>query len=534
MPVPTPAPTPMALARYQVISAYLALEPRRGQRRAMQEQLAAKVWTGPDGEPFRVTAETVRSWVRRYRCHGLAGLEDRPRPRPGHKVLSEEAVAVACAMKREVPARSLDRIVRMLEELGHAARGTVGRSTLHRALRHHGLSARRARVPEAQDLDRFEADRPGDLWQSDMLAGPWLPDPQRPGKVRRAWLYAFLDDHSRLHLHGRFAFKGDLPALEIVFRRAIQKYGVPRRVYYDNGAVYRSHHMKQVVAELGIHGIVHTKPHRPQGHGKIEAFNRFATSAFIEEVAASSITTLDALNEAWLAWADLEYNRRPHGETGEAPLDRWRKGADKVPFAEEDKVHRAFLWTEERSTDKAGVFPLLGVEYQVCSDLAHRRVTVRFDPECLDEVEIWFARRFVERVRPFCVRTHRRPRAAKKADTPPASPTASPAPVADWLGHLVHKRRSQGFVEPSPRDDAARAAAERDALDRAVLAVLQDRLDPAVVDGPTVREFLARHGPFDPDAVAVVLDRLLAQLPRDLHVHHYLDAIRRELAGDPA
>jgi hypothetical protein len=67
------------------------------------------------------------------------------------------------------------------------------------------------------------------------------------------------------------------------------------------------------------------------GHGKVEALNRFIRSAFLAELAgASSIQTLDALNEAFTAWADYEYNRRPHSEIGETPLQRWQKGLDKV------------------------------------------------------------------------------------------------------------------------------------------------------------------------------------------------------------
>jgi hypothetical protein len=57
---------PMALCRYQAISAYLALDPPRGKRRELLEQLAQKSWTGPDGAPLHVSAETLRTWVRRY------------------------------------------------------------------------------------------------------------------------------------------------------------------------------------------------------------------------------------------------------------------------------------------------------------------------------------------------------------------------------------------------------------------------------------------------------------------------------------
>jgi putative transposase len=90
-------------------------------------------------------------------------------------------------LKRDVPERSLDRLLRIAEGAGIIEPGRLRRSTLHRILAAHHLSARpAAKTADASDLDRFEADAPNDLWQSDMLVGPWLPDPERPGKVRRA------------------------------------------------------------------------------------------------------------------------------------------------------------------------------------------------------------------------------------------------------------------------------------------------------------------------------------------------------------
>ena len=78
----------LALCRYQIISPYIALDPPRGQRRQVLEELAAKSWTGPDGAPLCVAAETLRSWVRRYRRDGLNGLKDKERARRGIQVLS--------------------------------------------------------------------------------------------------------------------------------------------------------------------------------------------------------------------------------------------------------------------------------------------------------------------------------------------------------------------------------------------------------------------------------------------------------------
>ena len=515
-----------ALARYQAIAAYIALVPKRGGRRVLLEQLAARSWPGPDGEMFTASAETLRVWARRYRAGGLEALRDVPAASPGVRALNDEEIALFCALKREVPARSLDRLIEIAEALALIEPGKARRSTVHRALQAEDLSARRPARTSNEDLDRFEAGFPNEIWQSDMLEGPLLPDPEKRGGQRRAWLYTFLDDHSRMCLHGRFSFKGDLPALELVFRRSLQKYGKPARVYYDNGAVYRSKHMKHIVASLGIHGIMFTRAYRPMGHGKIEAFNRLITSAFLAEVPAARITTLDALNEAWLAWSDGVYNAKRHGETGEAPRDRWRRRISEVRLAEETRLREAFLWTETRTPDKAGVFSLFGVEYQVGHALAKKKIEVRYDPENLALIEAWFDGRLVERVGPFSVGRHRRPHPAP-AEKGPRAP--KPAPVANYLGHLMQKRRSQNFVEPTPQALADALVARRAEADAAVFDVLAARLDPAVVDPPLIRAFLQRVGPWDPIRVAELADAFFAIHPRDTHVQVLLDHLNVHL-----
>ena len=521
----------MALLRYTVISAYIAMEPLRGQKGPLLDQLARRTWVGKDGVPLVVKRETIRVWIRRYRRTGLDGLKDKARTRRGVTALPQDVIDVVIKLKREVPERSLDRIIAILEEMNFCGKGVVRRSTLHRILKREGISRRHRETPDDKDLDRFETDSPNDLWQSDMLAGPWLPDPERPGRSRRAWLYTFLDDHSRLILHGRFSFKGDLPALELVFRRCVQKYGVPRRVYYDNGQVYRSDQMRLIVATLGIHGIVFTKTYRPMGHGKIEALNRFITSNFLKEVKSSHIKTIDQLNEAFVAFADLEYNKKTHGETNEAPFARWRKGLERVRYVDEKLILQAFLWKEQRTPDKTGVFSLFGIRYQTGASVAKHRVDIRYDPEQLDEVDVYLDGRFIERVKPFAVNTHRRPHVV------PASPASLPittppgAPTANWLGHLVEKRRRTGFVEEAPRAIQVDIKARRSGLDNAVTALIKERVDPDVFDETAVREFLDRYGPFDEDLARRALDAL-HHARRDLHVTHYLDAIKNLAQGE--
>lgn len=515
-----------ALARYQVISSYIADPPPWGERKKAREKLAAKIWRDHHGEPFTVSEETIRVWIRRYQQRSLEGLKDKLRPRRGMTALSPEIIDEACALKEEVPQRTIDKLIQIMEGLGKAEPDTVKRSTLHRALLARGLS-RSPSVSDDKDLDRFEADAPNVIWQSDMLAGPWLPDPARPGKMRRTWLYAFLDDHSRLLLHGRFSFKGDLPALELVFRFALQKYGICTKVYYDNGQVYRSHHMKQIVATLGIHRIMFTQAYRPMGHGKIEAWNRFAKRNFIAEVSASKITTLTELNEAFVAWVAAEYNERVHGETGQTPLERWRAGLDEVRYADEEALRLAFLWTERRKADKSGVLSLHGVKYQVGPELAGRYVEVHYDPEDMLEVEIHLDGQLRERVRPFEVAPWRRPIPKSSGDRV----DEKKEPVGDWLAHLVQQRReSNPLPEPDPRAWKTDAVARRIENTDAIVSLLVDRLDDGVVDEVEVRAWLARFGPLDASTAEQALDELVERVGTGLHHRFYLESLREVLS----
>lgn len=511
--------TDKALLRFQVISAYLAADPPRGQRRKILRQLAKRTWLLENGEAMRVKAETIRYWLRRYRRGGFEALKDKPRAARGQQAIPPDLIETACRLKREVPERTLERLITIMEEMQMAPPGLLRRSTLHRALQVRGLSARSLKPAERRDLDRFEADYANDLWQSDMLSGPWLPDPKRASKMRRAHLYAFLDDASRLVLYGRFFFKGDLPALELVFKRALQRYGRPRRVYYDNAKVYRANHMRLICAELGIDRPIYTRPYRPMGHGKIEAFNRYCTTNFIAEVKAAAITTLDELNQAFLAWLDCDYNRRRHSAIGTSPWQRWHQDAGRVHYLDEEKLRTAFLWREHRKVDKTAVLSLFKQKYKLSAALANKRVEVRYDPERLDQIEIYIDGVFRQRARTLTISAHRGPR-----ELPPAQPRPADQAPTDYLGHLTQKHRRTAAVEP-PRPPAAMSPA-------GFLDILKKRIDPAVFDPQAAERFYRTYGPFDSAQLKTCLDALLRCQPPNLHISVYLQHICDRLIGD--
>jgi putative transposase len=77
---------------------------------------------------------------------------------------------------------------------------------------------------------RFQAERPNELWIGDVLVGPFIPHPRQQGS-RRAYLFLLVDDCSRLLVHGRWLPEQTAHAGGEVLRAAIQRRGLPERLY---------------------------------------------------------------------------------------------------------------------------------------------------------------------------------------------------------------------------------------------------------------------------------------------------------------
>src|SRR5437899_2160146 len=105
------------------------------------------------------------------------------------------------------------------------------------ALRYrNGGCARQLLAP--QPHKKFEAELSNQIWQADMLFGPWVRRPN--GGRMQVFLHATLDDASRLIPHAQFYVSQGLDACLDCLRHAMAARGVPLRLYIDNAKIYRS------------------------------------------------------------------------------------------------------------------------------------------------------------------------------------------------------------------------------------------------------------------------------------------------------
>jgi transposase InsO family protein len=431
--------TEVALFRYSLILPLLRHDRQRdGAKRSLRAAIAATHHTIPHSQRHLVSIPTLRRWEKAYRQGGFEALKPHGRRDQGApRTISVETLDRAEALKRELPSRSARTIADILQrdQAAPIPEVELAARTLRRHLTARGATAARLLKPEIA-CRRFERSHFGDLWQSDALDGPSLPDPADPTRQRQTFLFAFIDDHTRLVPHAQFYWNEQLPRLEDCLKRAILRYGCPLAIYADQGHVYRADQLNAACASLGIQRIL-ARPYSPQAKGKIERFFGFIRSDFLPEVALSpSVRTLDDLNQSLLAWIEVVYHRKVHTETGQSPLDRFRQDDHPSVHAVDPLTLRtAFLYRETRRVTKAAQVNFQGNRYAVPGFLVGQTVELRYDPFDLSSLEIWFNHQFFAQAQPVHLQTSVQP-GLTLDPTPPPQPTTG----VDYLAMLRQER----------------------------------------------------------------------------------------------
>jgi len=381
--------TEIALFRYGLIAQLVHTPPDKGHQERLLREIAARTYPIPGSQRTHVSVTTLRRYLKTYRAQGFEALRPVPRADAGTPRAFPAAVLErAVALREEQPARTTQTLVDILHRDGNlAVSKPINVHTLTTHLRQCGKT-RRLLGQATKVYRRFERDHVNSLWQGDALVGPWLPDPQVPGRKRRAHLFCFIDDHSRLVPHAEFFFDEALPRMERVLKVALLRRGVPHAIYVDNGQVYSSIQFNAACATLGI-ARIQTAPYSPEAKGKQERFFETLRLQFLPEVEPAHITTLSELNVSLWAWLECVYHKHIHSETNQSPWARYAAGLDQVRHADPETVRRAFLWREKRKVRRDATLSLQGNRYQVEPRYAGRTLELRFDPFDLSQIELY-------------------------------------------------------------------------------------------------------------------------------------------------
>src|SRR5207245_1123496 len=334
-----------------------------------------------------LSVDTLLDWALRYRQDGLAALSPKPRQDRGQpRAVPPETAQLIERLKRENPHRTGTALLRELALTSEQNKAGLSASTLYRFLRARGLTERQLLLDKTTAHKKYEAQYSNQIWQSDMLFGPWV---ERPGGGKRqVFLQATLDDASRLIPHAQFYPDQELNSFLDCLRQAIAARGVPTRLYMDNAKIYRSPQLARIAASIGIL-IVHTPPYQPEGRGKIERFFRSLREQFLASLDPTVLLSIEQLNERVWDWLDTASNRREHSSLQTTPLVRWQRDIEQVrQLPPATDLRRLFFHRVDRLVRRDSTFLLKNRFFEAPSHLAAKRIEVRFDPLDLTELAL--------------------------------------------------------------------------------------------------------------------------------------------------
>jgi len=309
----------VAVFRFSVIGDFVnGMQMTRAEKRQLLRDKCARKWPIPFSVKTRITKSTLRRWIRLYRNSNgdLKSLFPKDRSDQGkNRAMDKETCCALIRLRREMPNATVIKLITTMNKRCLVSPDIeLNLSTVYRFLHQQNLMSLTKHKPV--DCRKFEAELPNDLWQSDVLHGPKV---DMDGKMRKTYLIAIIDDYSRLITYGRFYRSEALVYYLDAFENALAKRGLPRKLYVDNGAAFRSKHLEYITASLGI-TLIHSKPYKPQGRGKIERFFLTVRGQFLDGFNGK---TLDELNNAFDEWVNHTYHQRKHGATGQTPLARF-------------------------------------------------------------------------------------------------------------------------------------------------------------------------------------------------------------------
>jgi len=280
-------------------------------------------------ELLDLTPRHIKRLKARYRQGSAAALAHASRGRPSPRRLPQPVRARILDLARTRYAGFNDH--HLCEKLREVEGLPLGRETLRRLLRAHGIGSPRKRRAPAHRQRRLARAREGEMLLLDASLHRWLED-----RGPELTLLGFLDDATRKVLVAEFFPTEEARGYFRLLRRLLRRHGVPLSFYGDRHGIFVRNDDHWSVEEqlagkrqptqfgraLEQLGVRYIAARSPQAKGRIERLWGTFQDRLTSELRLAGAADLEAANEVLRRFLP-DYNRR----FGRAPRDTekaWR------------------------------------------------------------------------------------------------------------------------------------------------------------------------------------------------------------------
>ena len=221
---------------------------------------STKEYELPSGKKCMYTPGTIKDWYNTYTRYGFEALKPKTRKDMGQsrKINSNVCDKIA-ELKETMPHITGKAIYSKLVEEGTISAKDFSVATVYRYLNKNNL-----KYIATVERKAFEMEHSNDCWQADTSHGPVITI---DGKKVHTYLIQIIDDASRLVVGCQFFLNDNAVNFQAVLKQAIKIYGIPKRLFVDNGTPYRNMQFEIICASLGI-VLIHAKAYSPESKRK--------------------------------------------------------------------------------------------------------------------------------------------------------------------------------------------------------------------------------------------------------------------------
>lgn len=351
---------------------------------AYYKRVTASPLTLPDGSSVTYSYKTLEKWKSLYTIGGLDALLPNVRSDKGiSRSLNEDAIAEIYRIKEEHPRMNATQIYEHLVRESFIP-ANVSVDSVQRFIRRNDLKS--ARDPNLRDRKAYEEDEFGKIWQADTCYLPYITE---DGKSRRVYCIMIIDDHSRLLVGGELFYHDNACNFQKVLKNAIAAYGIPDKLYVDNGCSYSNEQLSMICVSLGIL-LLHTRVRDGASKGKVERHFRTLKERWLYTLDIAAISSLAQFNGLLRDYI-RSYNTTFHRGINGVPLNRYETSKTHPRKPESRQwLDDCFYNRITRKVRKDSTVTIDGVCYDVPMQFISAKVDIRFQPDDMTSAFILF------------------------------------------------------------------------------------------------------------------------------------------------
>jgi len=325
--------------------------------------LAGEINKAKAADLLSCTPRTIENYRKRYKGKGVEGLVDHRYS--NHHKLSKKQHTDIINLKETQRWRSTRNI-------RYHLRLSVSEVAVWKILHKQGLT--RENIKRVKAIQRFEAEYPNQMWQTDIMGKIDFPN------IGILYLIATLDDHSRSVPAGKwYRTQGKMNVFQIWYE-SLSKCGLPDKMLQDEGSQYKA------IARFGTAdyewyakqvGIKLIWAKSAQCKGKVERFWKFVQKDFVPEVLKTK--TVDEVNgpfKVWLAKYNYVFKSRYFGNITHA--SKYKPSERKLSQTE---LQTLLTVEERRKVTRESTISLYGKYYYIPKGYIGCRIWVKIKGE---------------------------------------------------------------------------------------------------------------------------------------------------------